>query len=276
MRKLQRLPMVLLAVIGGCSERGDGGTDNVAAVGNEPSATVLPTPQPPLDREALLIATLRAASAAATGANDAGAQRALDARPFALVLRFGCPGSDVGRDGSVEERGDAENRSVLLRSRPDVSLDDPLLVPNAETAGIEAVEGFWITRPWLLTAACPPPPAAPAAAGEEQRPSMDPAAAPAQRRVAIAQFFTGEDTRVGRRSERPFEAVLKADEARGLKENGFNLVLAGRLRAMRDGKVIRCTVTDPRRPPDCLISARFDQVRMEHPRTGAVLAQWAD
>ena len=275
MRKIHRLPVLLAIIAGGCAPDGSREPSaNAALLANESTATVLPTPVPPLDREALVFATVRAASAAAAGSNDAPAQRRLDGKPFAVALRFGCPGAGGAGQPNVEQRGEGDNRTVRLNVRSDVSLENPLLATIGGSR-VEAVDGFWIARPWLLSAACPSAPPETEEA-EEAAPAKDVEPPRPQQRVAIAQFFTSDDTRAGRRSNRPLEAVLTPDESGGIGDTGFNLVLAGRLRALPDGKVISCRAVSPDRPPDCLISAEFDQVWMEHPGTRAILARWAD
>jgi hypothetical protein len=107
--------------------------------------------------------------------------------------------------------------------------------------------------------------------GEQEDAPPDP---PAVQRVGIAQFFTPEDSRTRRRIDRPFEAVrqLKAGESVG--QQGFDLVLSGRLRARVDGRVILCAGTGENRPPDCVVSADVDRVWIERPEDKAMMAEW--
>lgn len=102
-----------------------------------------------------------------------------------------------------------------------------------------------------------------------------PAVQPRTVRFGLVQFYTDADARTHRLSRRPLEAVetLKPGEAPG--EEGFDLVLAGRLRAVPGGKVISCTVHSAQQPPDCLVSVHFDQIRMERPGTAGAVATWA-
>ncbi|MDQ3144262.1 MAG: hypothetical protein M3Q57_05210, partial [Pseudomonadota bacterium] len=83
------------ALLGACQVQ-DPATDNDAApnaVEPAPAPTsVLPLPDPVLDRAALLGAVAQAASAFAAGADDREAQGALDGRRFVVKLRFGCRG----------------------------------------------------------------------------------------------------------------------------------------------------------------------------------------
>jgi hypothetical protein len=57
---------------------------------------------------------------------------------------------------------------------------------------------------------------------------------------------------------------------------GFTLVLSGRLKALPDRRVILCSARGPDSPPECVVSAEFDRVWIEHPATKEVVAQWGD
>ena len=114
---------------------------------------------PALDRERLLMAAIRAASAFGLGADDSSAQRQLDGRRFEMRVRFGCPDVEPKADTPYQSNYDPVERRLTLRAAPDVSSDDPSLVGIADDQ-VEALEGFWVRRPWLLTAACPVPPTA--------------------------------------------------------------------------------------------------------------------
>ena len=238
-----------------------------------PERPVLPVVEPPLDREALLLAVARAASATALGETDAAAQRQLDGDRFELRLRFGC--RVVSNAAQPEPRGwtfEEANRVIRFRVEPDFAGDLPMM---EATAGgeFESVEGFWIRRPWVLSAGCPAPPqnaspeqeAAPGSTGSP--PSLD-------ERIGIAQFFTEADSRTLRRDSRAYEATKLLEETEAPSAQGYDLVLAGRLKALPGGRVIACSAAQSDAPPECIISAAFDQVRIERPDTGAVVAEW--
>lgn len=257
----------------------DPGTDNRA----EAKRTLPPLPivEPPLDRARLLLAVARAASAHTAGADDLAAQRKLDGKQFEVRLRFGCDGQGPGQ-GEHGWSIDPDGQTLRLRAVPTLSLKDKP-VGSVAGKGVEAAEGFWLSRPWLLTAACPkaqagveiePPSAEKPAAEEDETSTTRPDAPAVVQRVGIARFFTREDSRTGRRIERPFEAVvqLKAGDPTGLQ--GFNLVLSGRLRGQGDNRVIRCTGSGRERPPDCIISADVDRVWIERPEDKKVMAEW--
>lgn len=269
------------AVLAACGPaEPDNSVDNAAAPENETSASVLPVAVPPLDREALLIAVMRAASAAALGRDDAQVQRELDGKRFELRIRFGCNGPTDAQQ-PLSWRFEEPSRTLRVAARPDVLADDPLVAAMIGTDGIEEVEGFWIPRPWLLSAACPAVPSAaspPTESAPETEDSDEPPApsapAPTEQRIAIAQFFSDTDPRTGRRTDRAYEAVVALAEGAVPSREGYNLVLSGRLQALPGRRVIHCAAPAPRERPDCIISAHIDEARMERPDNGTILARW--
>jgi hypothetical protein len=240
----------------------------------------LPVAEPPMDRAALLLAVSRVASAAALGRTD-DEQRRLDGRRFEVRIRFGCPGS--GAEIAAAPFGltfDEEDRTLRVRAAPDLSLDDP---PVRALAGddVEAVEGFWMRRPWLLADGCPAaPPAQDDAAtekGAEAPVELEEvkASVPASRqRVGIAQFFTDEDSRTRRRNNRAYEATKVLGEGEAPSAQGYNLVLSGRLRHLPQRPVISCSVTSRDAPPECIVTGEFDRVWIEDPVSRAIVAEW--
>jgi hypothetical protein len=254
-----------------------------SAAAPQPSLPALPITEPPLDRAALLLAVVRAGSAAVAGEDDRESQRALDGKRFELRMRFGCggPADKPGRDDrswSFDEK-----RHVLrIHVAPEISKDLPLVQALSDDA-FEAVEGFRIWRPWLLSAACPRVP--------EASPSAEPAVeesggAPSSRSTArkatspvpfigIAQFFTDTDARTHRRGDRAYEVTKTLDASVSPSAEGYDLVLAGRLKQLLGGRVIACRPDDPASPPSCVIAAEFDTVTMERADNAEQLARWS-
>lgn len=279
--------------LAGCGGGGDSG--NEANVADDPvlNLPAVPLPQPPLDRSALLASVAKAASAAASGQADPAAQRALDGRQFELRIRFGCRGPvPEGEQRWLGWSFDTEERRLRVEARPTITGEDPIIETLALPA-FEAVEGFWIPRPWLLQPACPAAavqlPAA--ATAEEGQAAEEPQAAkeaeaadgrqpaPAEPqvrapRVGLAEFFTEADPRSARRDGRPYQFVRTLEEGTALGSDGYTLVLAGRLRALPGKGVILCSVRGPDVPPDCLVSADFDRVWIERPDNGEMIAEW--
>ena len=264
----------------------DGGEETPVNEMNETaSVPVLPLPDPPMDRAGLLQAVARAASAVALGQSDRDQQRSLDGRRFEVRIRFGCASTPAkAAGGPFSVRFDEEDRVLRIRAAPDLTLEEPWIATRAGET-VEAVEGFWMRRPWLLSDGCPARPAPLTNQGNEEQPSAEPpeqkepaeeedGPPPIQQRVGLAQFFTEADPRTGRRDGRAFEAtkVLAADEQPSAE--GYNLVLSGRLKRLPDGNVVACHLVTPDLPPECVVSAEFDQVWVERPGSKARIAEW--
>ena len=245
---------------------------------------VLPAAPGQLDRRALLLAVADAASAAGLGRDDSAKQRELDGKPFEVRIRFGCPAEAMPArpaDGPFRIRFERDTRTLRIGATPDLQLDAGVLASMAG-AEVEAVEGFWMYRPWLLADGCPRSAGQAATPLAEESDAKVPSGAaepPARsgtvQRVGLAQFFTGSDSRTRRRHERPYELTEVLDEREVPSPNGYNLVLSGRLRTPPGGRVISCRPLAALAPPECVVSAQFDRVRIEHPGTGSVLAEWA-
>lgn len=252
-------------VIAGCQQ-----SEQSQATANAPEpeapAPRLPTVKQPMDRAGLLQTVAAAASAAGLGRQDGDAQRRLDGRTFEVRIRFGCraPSQGGGTGGPFTVSFDDESRTLRVRAAPDLTLDDPNVAQLAG-AGVEAVEGFWMRRPWLLNDGCPV--AGPAPGESDEVP-------PSGERIGLAEFFGEKDSRIGRRNDRAYEAtsILPAGEPPSLE--GYNLVLSGRLEKLGSGRVVTCRIAGREAPPECIVSATFDHVWIEHPRTRAVIAEW--
>lgn len=280
------IPLLALTLAtGACTGGGEPQPANGSAEEPVVDRPIVPRPDPPLDRAGLLAAVAQAASLSASGTPQAIAQRRLDGRPFEVRIRFGCKGPSLDLDETwLGWAYEAKQRRLRVRARPTISADEPL-VATLKAGDFEAVEGFWIPRPWLLQAACPAAAAVQADQQAEQqdkqtgRAVVSPAASPAEPvprspRVGIAQFFTDADPRTGRRRNRPFESIKVLEEGQPPGSQGYTLVLSGRLRALPGTGVIACASAGPDSPPECIVSADFDQVWIETPDTGEIVAQW--
>lgn len=244
---------------------------NQAAPANNvtaPAPVAIPAPEQPLDRERLLLAVAQARSAYAAGADDRAAQAELDGDRFELRIRFGCGAPPAAPAGNPSVRHDAAARTVELSASADLDLSDSVVAATAGD-GIEAVEGIWLTRPWLLQAACPRA----ASSSPDEHAREAPAQGPHE--IGIAQFFTPDDSRVGRRGQRSYRHVVRFQEGQDpARPQGYDLVLTGRLRAGPAGRVIRCAAPRSSAMPACLIAAEFEEVRMEDAERREVLARW--
>ena len=251
----------------------------------------LPVVEPSMARSDLVLAAGRAASATALGRNDTSEQRRLDGSRFEVRLRIGCPegGAANGPATPFEVQFDEGSRTLRFRAAPDLILDDPLVEPWVDKE-VEAVEGFWLPRPWLLDDGCPKiqtqpsPIEAPAEASADGR-TMVNSAAPstdvlqdtplAYGRIGLAQFFTDADPRTSRRGSRAYAATKVLAQGEQPSTIGYNLVLFGRLRQRPGGRVIDCRARSASAPPDCVIAVEFDRVVLERPDTKSILAEWS-
>ena len=274
---LRMVALLLAAAAASCLQEPEP-PENVAQepVTNRPAVV---QPSPALDRAALLASVAQASSAAASGAELPGELRALDGRQFEVRIRFGCRGGSLQlRQDWLGWSHDPQSRTIRVRARPTITAEEPLV----ERLGgeFEAVEGFWIPRPWLLQPACPAgaaigaPQTVQAPVGEDSRAAGPSEPVPSSPRIGIAQFFTANDPRTGRRDDRAYEAVHTLLEGEAIGSQGFDLVLAGRLRSLAGRGPIACVSAGADRPPECIVSADFQRVWIEQPGTGEVIADW--
>ena len=277
--------------VGACRAPSENEASPSIAANAESPTPPLPIADRPIDRAGLLAAVARVASATAMALDDLEQQQGLDGKTFELRIRFGCPGAATEPTEATPFtiRYDEEKRTLRVRAAPDLTLSDP---PIAAVAGpsVEAVEGFWLYRPWLLADGCPAVPlprttssatvsnateTETAAEAETEQVSRTRSPSRPQPRVGVAQFYTDTDPRTERRDERAYETtkVLGAGELPSAQ--GYNLVLSGRLRRPPQGKVITCRVISPDTPPECVVSVSIDRVRIERPNGGMEIAEWS-
>ena len=249
-----------------------------ATVANETTRVPrLPVAEAPLDRAAVLQAVAKAASAAALGHDDRSAQRGLDGDRFEVRIRFGCPTPTPSvAAGPFVVRYDGESRRLQVRASPDLTEGEPWI---AKLGGdtVEAVEGFWMRKPWMLASGCSVAEQAPASEATQET-SDDTQRMPiaaSEWRVGIAQFFKAADARTTRRDHRAYEATKTLEEHQPAPSQGYDLILAGRLQELPNGRVIACHLLSPELPPECVVSVTFDQVRIERADTKEILAEWS-
>lgn len=210
---------------------------------------------PPLDRERLLLATVRAASAAAAGVPDQERQDELAGERFIFRFRFGCNGpSDEGarRWSYDKERGTLRAHFEPSPEQAD-SGDDQQEEPSSASFAVE--------RPWFLRPACP----ARAAAMKQE---------PTDGKVLLVQRFTEEESRATRLPE-TFR-VTKRVNPESAPSEGLDFVLSGKLEPDPDGRVISCSASPTGGRPDCTISVSIESARLQDPVTGDEFATWGD
>jgi hypothetical protein len=265
MRKWRGLFLVAIMAVAACRSgehsAGNEASDPVPA--NETNLPdELPLPEAALDRAGFLKAMASAASAHTAGARSAAD---LDGRRFAIRIRFGCDGpAPAGNNGPLRWTEAKDKASIEIMAKPDLSLEAEALAGISDQT-IEAVEGFWIPRPWQMDDSCPA-----TEAGDAE------AILPAPQLVGLAQYFTAEDSRVGRRSGRPYVATRKIASPAELPKSGLILLLEGRFEAWPDGQVIRCAGSGRNQRPACIASAHLDRAAFLKPDDSSVIAEWRE
>lgn len=230
-----------------------------------PAPVPLPTPAA-LSRENLLEALSAAASAYAAGEATAGVE--MVGRTFRVVLPFGCAGpAATGPDGLAAWSRSADGAAIRLSVRPADWSQSPLVAMEGETPTWDAVNGFWIARPWLRKPGCPAAPAAPAAGATAE--------APAPMTAGLAWILPKEGSRLGQKRGEAYAFTLRegVKDSPAAGEGGFRLVLEGRIGEFADGVPIRCTATSADRAPVCVAAVQVDVLAFED-LNGARLREW--
>ena len=145
----------------GGAQNQDNAAANAANAAQQQVVPELPVPAPeqPLAREQLLLAAEHAASDFAAGADDAQRQKDLADKKFEFRIRFGCDGASDDASGPFDWSVNKQTGALKVRATPTLSTKDAPVKALAGEA-FEAVEGFWVRRPWLLNATCPRKPTA--------------------------------------------------------------------------------------------------------------------
>jgi hypothetical protein len=264
----------LLAVIavgtGGFLLGRDGSPAPVAAptrtVSPMPIATASMAPRYRLLARADLIALGNAAAdAAASGAPLPEPVAGMTGRRFRLYLPFGCDGPADDESGApLRWRYDAV--AAALRVHVDLATWP---VEEWDKAGeIEALEGFWIARPWSTREICASGAGVAAPTGSES------VTLPGQT-FGVAQLLAAGSPRQLRRDGRPYEAVIRMSPDTLRLKAGLRLRLIGQVAAFGDGRAVRCLQPGGRdQRPICLLAASLEEIGVENPATGETLAVW--
>lgn len=237
----------------------------------QPSKPLIAAVQPPLtlSRADLIDAARRAAAEFAGSGKLASGSDPLVGRRFAIGIPFACNGVQSGAAASqISIAYDAAHQSIALTAQPGSWTDLPLVQSLPNAADIEAVEGFWIPRPWTDSETCPPPIDYPVPA--------TPTPATAQT-LGLARIFAANDPRVQQRAERPYTFTRKVTvEDTELLSHSYRLVLEGTLSSFQDGHALHCWMEAPDHHPLCLFAVAFDHVAFVDGTSGQELANWTD
>ncbi|WP_157073567.1 hypothetical protein [Sphingomonas soli] len=249
--------------------------DQVPAPTPAPLATPVPTAtpaEPPsrtLDRAALIALASIAADATAQGAARPPELDEAVGKRFSIALPFGCGGpAGESSNAPMRWRYDEEAEALRFHVAP-VALAPTDWWPEAARSDIEAIEGFWIARPWTLSESCP-------SGGDTGAPNAtDPVTLPGQT-LAIGQFFAAGGARQRRRDGRPYTAVVRVATEAFRPEQGFRVQLTGHIAAVPGGGATACRQPGgPEQRPICLIATTLDKVTIENPVSGESLVTWA-
>ncbi len=239
-------------------------------VATEPAPTPVITAPTAMTRENLLSAVSRAASSYAAGEKLEGSDP-LVGRPFAIRMPFGCSGpqpepAGPAGDGLARWSWGPERKTIQLTLTPGDWLNTALIAGAAGGSDWEAVEGFWVPRPWLGKEACSSVRADPLQSGE---------VAPSPQTVGLAAVFKADESRVGRRNGRAYTFTIRADGDTPLEApvGGYSAVVEGRLAAFPDGRAIRCRASSPDQRPVCIAAVQLDRVAFQT-AAGQTLSEW--
>jgi len=255
----------------------------------ELSAVLKPAPQPVMDRAALIRMAAIAASAegAGTAAPD---QSAMIGRSFSITVRFDCAAPALSWSRDVGQK-----RIKLSARLQNWSASD--LVKGLAPAQFDQVEGFWLTRPWILTDDCrlaplqvqaaasavdrltvPPAPTEGQKAGDKATdvaPRPASALPPQVQTLGLASFFSPGASRVPQRDGKPYEAVLKlTPELEAATGANLKMTLTGRIGQATPGRPVVCRASQPDRRPLCLIAVEIDALAFAVDGVDKPLAEW--
>jgi hypothetical protein len=230
---------------------------------------VVPKPSVPLTRGDLVSAAGQAASDYAKGMSFVSADP-LIGRDILVRVPFGCTGptpaetSKSERDGLAEWTWGENRKSIKLSMTPADWVDSALLGATSVDKKWDAVEGFWIPRPWLASEACP-------VVQSDPLQTTAPLASP--QTLGLAALFEAGGSRVGRRNGRAYEFLIRGKGGDAIPPSSYRLVLEARITAFASGRAIVCHAPGPDQRPVCIIAVALDRVAFEDDQ-GATLSEW--
>lgn len=230
-----------------------------------PKIPVIPVPPPPLDRAALLAAAASAADAVASGSAMPQSNAQLVGRSFILRMPFGCAGelTDETKDAWAGWSFNPKSRALRLSARANNLADTDWVKTLATDMKFDAVEGFWIRRPWTSADQCP------AEGG-----ALTDVGVPQGQRLGIAQFYSPDGPRTLRRGDRPYSSTVKLPEGEMPSARGYQLQLEGKVSGFADGQPVHCFQQDASVAPRCLIAVQFERVAFVAPDKPEPIVAW--
>ena len=229
----------------------------------------IPSAPPALNRMDLIQGATAATAAYASG-KPLQERDPLVGRSFAIKIPFGCDGPQSTADRSQAYFAvDEKKGSLRLAANPADFTSLPLIQGLPDVAKIEAVEGFWIPRPWSSSEACPP-----------NRDMSVPIAAapptPSPQVLGFAEIFEKGGSRILRRDGRPYESTQKTAGPPDPASRAYRLIVEGRIVGFPDGQAIHCWAASPNQRPICLYAVTYARVAFENRDTGKTIAEWRE
>jgi hypothetical protein len=253
--------LLALLLPAGCGPPTETPGNEAPVVSNETSIVPPPSaPLPPLDRAGLLAAVSAAADATAAGQPLPEQNRALIGRSFEIRLPIGC-GGPTTEPGSqwAEWTYDPEAGSLKLSARNQFAELPGWLASVTGDQQVDAVEGFWIERPWTRSEDCP-------------KRGLSDALGAARQTLGIVQLFAPDAPRTIQRGTRPYAATIKAESPPG-EGAAYRLVLSGRVVGFADRQPVRCWNEADHLPPVCLVAVEISRTAFED-ADGDILSEW--
>lgn len=258
----------------------DGPADPAAVVETEtPVAATAPTPAPTiqpvsiLSRAQIVSAAGQAASGYAQGQISTGVDPLVGQR-FAVRIPFGCAGPVPAPEGAADDgvgrwAWGPNHKTIQISLTPGDWTRSALTVqpgPAAAAPAWEAVEGFWVPRPWLAAEACPK---------VQPDPLQTTQTEASPQTVGIAAVFDAEGSRIGRRNGRAYAFTVRSqgDQPLTAPVGGYRVLLDGRVVGFPGGRAIRCRAQGPDQRPVCVVAVQLDKVAFED-AAGATLSEW--
>jgi len=247
-----------------------------------PVAAPVVAPETPiarvLSRAEIIEIANAAADATSSGATMPDRVGAAEGAQFEVDLPFGCDGP-AAENSREPFRWRYDTVSSALRISVAPAVFDPgdwLGKPSPDNSGTtapaaskEAIEGFWIARPWSSRGTCEAGSPTTAPLG------IDAVTLPGQT-LGLAQIFTDQGSKNARRGGKPYESIRRIGEDDLKIDQGLRVRLRGRVARFPNGSTVRCRQpAGKEQRPICLVAVSFDEVGIENPSTQDTIATWA-
>ena len=233
----------------------------------KPSGKPVLVADPALTRSDLIAASAQAASIYAGGGSNA-TENDLVGRSYSVRVAFGCDGPEAPEaetSGLGHWTWGDDRKTIRLAMLPADWKGSAMIAQAGASQSWEAVEGFWIPRPWLMSDGC----------STVTRDPLQAAASASPQTLGLAAVFEEGGSRIGRRDGRAYQFTVRAEKDAPLTPpaSGYRLLLEGRVKAFPSGRAIECRATRPDERPVCVLATQLDRVAFEDAE-GAVLAEW--